>query len=358
MTPTSATFKTTRDPLSNEEIRAMISGRKITPEDDVRRAIYGDRDRVPQMKASGDNKATGIFEWLSGKYKTSPESYGNIVDRQLEKTSKVAEFVAGGVGEMGRKVTTGEHITGSDALMASLEVPFSGAGLGFIAGKRGARRLFGDNNVIKNRGYVDPVDNELKMEVPDLHYKVKDKEAKQLGDLISHPYLFKAYPDMSDMKIKRVKGEGTDSWIASMNPKDNSITLNTDWTNQLSDDALSSVLLHEAQHGVQRREGFSMGASNKVYNKLKKQFEDNPDYWNTKGEVEARNAQKRFVDIWNKYNDDLRKVTNKEDKDALMKRVWKEAEGDKTLSTESVKAKDQIIGETSKRKQVKQQGGN
>jgi len=106
-------YKVPIDRPNEAIIQSQIQGYNALSEDEVQARIQG---QMPQMRAQG-NDATTAFEWMSGKYKTSPDTYSNMVDRQLEKTSKLADFVMGGTGEILRKQSMGEEITGTDALL-------------------------------------------------------------------------------------------------------------------------------------------------------------------------------------------------------------------------------------------------
>ena len=78
----------------------------------------------------------------------------------------------------------------------------------------------------------------------------------RLGQVLDHSELYKAYPELKDAPI--FKDTNLDA-AASYNPFNGSITVNPD--RFLPGMTLKSVLLHEVQHKIDNKEGFSRGAS-------------------------------------------------------------------------------------------------
>lgn len=88
--------------------------------------------------------------------------------------------------------------------------------------------------------------------------------AATLGDLVDAPELFAAYPDMADVDVLFQSFQ--DGQNGGYNRKTDDIYLNSELRSK--PEALLDTLIHEVQHAVQNREGFSHGA--------------NPAYWNRK----------------------------------------------------------------------------
>lgn len=183
------------------------------------------------------------------------------------------------------------------------------------------------------------------------HPKDKNKEYK-LQDILDNKNLYKAYPELTELPVKfESLGEKNGQYNGV------SIILN----NKLNANQATSTIFHEVQHAIQHKEMFARGSSisksdkeyiNSLDSKgieLIKQFKDTPNlkllrkgyllyqllrnvkhsidaenkiynqYFNTAGEVEARNVQRRM---------------NMSDKERLETPLF---------STEDVARKDQIL---------------
>ena len=183
------------------------------------------------------------------------------------------------------------------------------------------------------------------------HPKDKNKEYK-LQDILDNKDLYKAYPELAELPVEfESLGEKNGEYNGV------SIVLN----NKLNANQATSTIFHEVQHAIQHKEMFARGSSisksDKEYInslesksiKLIKQFKDTPNlkllrkgyllyqllrnvkhsidaenkiynqYFNTAGEVEARNVQRRM---------------NMSDKERLETPLF---------STEDVARKDQIL---------------
>ena len=117
----------------------------------------------------------------------------------------------------------------------------------------------------------------------------------KLGDLIKHPDLFKAYPELEDVNIAFVNtNENSDG---AYDPILNGITLEK--RNNIAPERLKSVLIHEIQHVIQKIENFARGASTEYWQaEIDAGREDGSRsahdlYKNTAGEIEAREAENR-----------------------------------------------------------------
>ncbi len=88
-----------------------------------------------------------------------------------------------------------------------------------------------------------------------------DIKPRLLGDLIDHDELFAAYPQLQDVFITYKDDTGTaDGWY---DPIMNEIVINK--SQILRPDILKDTLIHEIQHIIQYIEGFTTGASPKLY---------------------------------------------------------------------------------------------
>lgn len=92
--------------------------------------------------------------------------------------------------------------------------------------------------------------------------KLADAEMKkyeQVGTTLSHPNLYKAYPNLKDIELQQWIGPREGSYYPKglSNKEPNPlITVGSETPEQLK-----STLLHELQHGIQMNEGFARGGS-------------------------------------------------------------------------------------------------
>jgi hypothetical protein len=136
--------------------------------------------------------------------------------------------------------------------------------------------------------------------------------AVSLGRLISNPALFKAYPQLENIKVNAdvLNGENGSVW-ASWNG-----TPNISIKNTLDADETSKTLIHEIQHVLQGIEGFTSGSNVSAWErKLKRQ-----QIW--KWEPDAMEAADRLIQRAEKVSPEVRKLMNdyrnKERKSTMM----------------------------------------
>lgn len=100
-----------------------------------------------------------------------------------------------------------------------------------------------------------------------------------LGDLLDYPELYRQYPDMADMPVYLY--DSAEDYAGSYHPDSDAIVLTRSGM-----EGWKRTLPHEIQHAIQVREGFDMGFPS----------EGRPtdaQYWNSAGEIEAREAGRR-----------------------------------------------------------------
>ena len=86
-------------------------------------------------------------------------------------------------------------------------------------------------------------------------YSQQVNNVTQLQDVLNHPELYEAYPQLKRYGVSGLLGEG--SLKGSFNPAEQRIRVLGDRT----PDEIKSTLLHEVQHAVQEIEGFSKGGN-------------------------------------------------------------------------------------------------
>lgn len=85
-------------------------------------------------------------------------------------------------------------------------------------------------------------------------YNNLNRRSRTLGDVLDHPYIYSAYPDIKNTEVILDKGMGTN---ASYDHQWNAIKIG----NPVSEDSFKGALLHETQHAIQSREGFAKGGA-------------------------------------------------------------------------------------------------
>ena len=94
-----------------------------------------------------------------------------------------------------------------------------------------------------------------------------------LGELVDAPALFATYPDMKDMDVMFQTLERGQN--GGYNRRFDSIELSRDLKNR--PEALLNSLIHEVQHAIQQREGFTPGANLKYWNRKLEEGYDGRD---------------------------------------------------------------------------------
>ena len=136
--------------------------------------------------------------------------------------------------------------------------------------------------------FLDTATQQEQEELSLLDKKIGNKSIvpDKLGDLIKHPTLFEAYPELADIDIYFNETEKT----ASYHPGFKEISIPKSLKRDIEN--FKRTLMHEIQHAIQDIEGFAGGSNPDMFNDTEKQsaFEQ---YRNTAGEIEARDVANR-----------------------------------------------------------------
>lgn len=121
----------------------------------------------------------------------------------------------------------------------------------------------------QSTGWYKDKDGAWKFEIDDSPAKIKNQNADKLGDLLEHKELFKAYPELKDIKIKKIIDEKGEN-LGYYDPNKKEIAINN-----IGD---KSTLMHEIQHAIQDIEGFAKGGEydivwNAAVRKIEKKYE-------------------------------------------------------------------------------------
>jgi len=238
-------------------------------------------------------------------------------------------FLHGGISE----AMYGEDRSG---LAKALSSPEANAALGMFGGRFSPEALL-SAKIMENKGFSPSTIKEMtglergaegmwrkefsdakaKLNLDNLISTGKGFKIGQLGDLLEHEELFKAYPEARSMMVRiseDLRSSGGQRARGLYNPEFNFIALNK----SLSPQEMKSTLMHEIQHWVQRKEGFAVSAPSDFLPEFKEQFikeateklkgnkfvSQNPEslrdyaeyifYKAQASEVEARNTQTRL----------------------------------------------------------------
>ena len=125
-------------------------------------------------------------------------------------------------------------------------------------------------------GWFKDKDEAWKFEIGDSKARLNTnfKSGGRLSELLEHEELFKAYPELRDIKIKKIIDEKGEK-LGYYDPNKKEIAINN-----IGD---KSTLMHEVQHTIQDIEGFAKGSGKK-----------GESYRLSHGEAEARNVQNRL----------------------------------------------------------------
>lgn len=131
-----------------------------------------------------------------------------------------------------------------------------------------------DEREIYNRtGVFKGADGKLRYEILDETSTINldrfGEEELRLEDFLNHPELFETYPTMRGIRVDRARDDA--SYRGAFLPTSQRIFL----SDKLTPEEMRSTLLHEAQHAVQDREGFSGGSSASLSLDQARDFADN-----------------------------------------------------------------------------------
>lgn len=127
-------------------------------------------------------------------------------------------------------------------------------------------------------GWFRGADGKWRWEIDDSGIKLRTDAADisnytTLGELVDAPALFATYPDMKDMDVTFQTLERGQN--GGYNRRFDSIELSRDLKNR--PEALLNSLIHEVQHAIQQREGFTPGANLKYWNRKLEEGYDGRD---------------------------------------------------------------------------------
>lgn len=148
------------------------------------------------------------------------------------------------------------------------------------------------NNKIRYNGLSHKIANNTATAEQQQKYKAAEKyikeyeTSKKLSDYVSHPELFRAYPQLKEVNFYF----DTISAKGAYYPDGNAIVINP----TLSQDEQRESVIHEIQHAIQHIEGFADGSTMAQWQKNgADSLTAYNNYRNTAGEIEARDTANR-----------------------------------------------------------------
>lgn len=119
----------------------------------------------------------------------------------------------------------------------------------------------------QSTGWFKGADQKWRYEIPDTNYVVLDDAGSSVGEKVTHPRMFEAYPELSGLiyneyDLGGARGQYWKGVDADTGEKLKGISTDT----SLSSDERRSTMIHELQHAIQDIEGFEPG-SNPLYSK-------------------------------------------------------------------------------------------
>lgn len=236
---------------------------------DAMEAMFTDTDALAKMEKlkTQDRRlwqeikdfVLGLAEKIKAAYaRLKPDSAeARYVLQMKESIDQIAQLFAEGVMT--------EGIANNDS--TNTKVKYSFAGRGSATADRSALQQAEelaqqgvDNETIRQRtGWYKGMDGQWRYEIDDSQMEISDEiiNYMQLGELMQHEKLYAAYPDLADISIVF---QGLEAGVnGSYHPQFDSINLSY----RLKNDpvGLKDALVHEIQHAIQHREGFTNGAT-------------------------------------------------------------------------------------------------
>lgn len=155
---------------------------------------------------------------------------------------------------------------------------------------------------ISGKGFAD---NMLRSEISDIGAKINpavlDKSVFKLGNLLEHPELYKAYPELANTVV--TKGRmATSDILGGYDPISNSIMLNSDRLKNMPMEKLRNVMLHEVGHKIEKQEGFARGGDFREF--LPKDFEARYQAASERVAAAGRGSGADLLNILGKYGID------------------------------------------------------
>lgn len=227
-----------------------------------------------------------IIRNLKRMVETTPDNFNDMTFDQM------TEVMQGQMKKetLNRLSEVSKDRTKAAAPLARTEKQDTAAGLESVIGVNAKNW----DTLVKDQGiltYYDPVDKKLKAVVSNYNHKLRLKPAMgqvyRLSEILDAPELFAAYPSLKDVVVDMDPTETGGTYFQRRGNMDERIVVGRD---KLTRTEILSTILHEIQHGIQFREGFSQGGAPVNYDKLV---------------AKATESRDKFIEAFNKVNESL-----------------------------------------------------
>lgn len=220
-----------------------------------------DVDRKALNSAVQDLQTDGMTEEeIKAAENLAIDNFSTSVEKELDQISSRVEKLGGTVEKFDESSQTPKaqpetlkQFTGETSPTAPVE--------NLNKAKKMKDSGASNESIRRQTGWFKGVDNKWRYEISDdaaaLKVQIgsiKERVILSAHEIIDHPVLFGAYPDMRNTKV--IVDPNFDG-IGMYNPSTDAITISTA---KAEKEALST-LLHEIQHAIQEREGFARGGS-------------------------------------------------------------------------------------------------
>lgn len=254
------------------------------------REVGGQVEMEPAMPGAMRDLATGLLDLLEGPKtgKVTSEATNALAGLM---TSGLGAGPAGSVGVFGGKLAKTANLS---KLTDAQQLAANGA----------PREMIMDAT-----GWFQGMDGKWRFEIPDYRAAVNPSRVVggDAGDVLLHPDLYAAYPDLANIPIRTGMPPGeaihrpaTTEMAQHGYPWNEHIRMSEEDLGSSGRYAGKNILLHEMQHAIQDREGFAPGANaHDIARRLEPQQGDRIPpvavnlYQRSAGEVEARNVERR-----------------------------------------------------------------
>lgn len=230
-------------------------------------------DGQEYLRRSGRNLAAGgegLLQWLSGGAQAGAEPLmgllrGDALDQPFLPTATSGGRVGAIASALTQPMVPGATPAGALGVYGGRMAKTANLDKLAEAEKMVAGGA-GNEAVRAATGWFPGPDKQWRFEIPDdtaSLTRAPGVAGDTLGDILRHPDLMAAYPDMASMKVRgdNLGAHRGEIYQSSMGPR---VALNTHTLR--TPEELKSTLLHELQHAVQAREGFASGGNEGAVN--------------------------------------------------------------------------------------------
>jgi hypothetical protein len=230
----------------------------------LRGTVNGATEAGQGLVQGAMDAATLPRDVYQGKVQTDPRY---MSDEEFARTLNLAGNVAGG------GITTGVAPEGAIGMFAgqkSRTFP-SDKAMSFM--EKNMDRTVTPDDIYGGTGIFRGVDGKMRYEIPDTNAAIKPDYLNNvaagkvtaptpLRDVLDHPELFKAYPELGDLAIHHKPGMDGATFVRyENNALPPYVQMDMTGKGTMGTGGPLSTFLHETQHAVQNIEGFANGAT-------------------------------------------------------------------------------------------------